>query len=121
MRYGSRGSGDGRYRTRLSENRGAGARGRHLDRAAWPEATARIERSLEDSLQLLVLNKFGKAEAEGGGLRDLVAKAVDRGIVVLIGLPARNLNAWRSFAGKFSVELSEDTTEIADWSESCGS
>ena len=68
------------HRTALFENRGAGARGCRLDEAALAEATARVEGSFEQVPQLLVLNKFGKVECEGGGLRDLIASAIDRGI-----------------------------------------
>jgi len=105
------------YRTALFENRGAGARGCRLDEAALAEATARVEGSLEHLPQLLVLNKFGKVECEGGGLRDLIASAIDRGIPVIIGVPERNVDAWRSFAGDFSTELPDDAGRIAEWLE----
>ena len=102
---------------RLFENRGAGARGCRLDQAALAEATARVEGSLEQVPQLLVLNKFGKAECEGGGLRDLIASAIDRGIPVVIGVPERNLEAWRSFAGEFAMELPDHRNDVARWLE----
>ncbi len=103
------------HRTLLFENRGAGARGCRLDVAALLEASVKIESSLEHDPALLVLNKFGKVEAEGGGMCGLMAKALERGIPAIIGVPARNLNAWRDFAGEFSVEFSEDADQIAKW------
>lgn len=103
------------HRTVLFENRGAGARGCRLDQAALTEATARIEGSLEQLPQLLILNKFGKVECEGGGLRDLIASAIDRGIPAVIGVPQRNLAAWRDFAGEFAVELADRTGGLAEW------
>jgi len=105
------------HRTALFENRGAGARGCRLDEAALAEATARVEGSFEQAPHLLVLNKFGKVECDGGGLRDLIASAIDRGIPVIIGVPERNLDAWRSFAGDFSCELPDDAGRIAAWLE----
>src|ERR1700736_3759613 len=54
------------HRTALFENRGAGASGCRLDQAALAEATARVEGSFEQAPHLLVLNKFGKVECEGG-------------------------------------------------------
>lgn len=105
------------HRTALFEDRGSGARGCRLDQAALAEATARVEGSLEQVPQLLVLNKFGKAECEGGGLRDLIASAIDRGIPVVIGVPERNLEAWRSFAGEFAVELPDHRNDVARWLE----
>jgi len=105
------------HRTALFENRGPGARGCRLDQAALAEATARVEGSLENAPQLVVLNKFGKVECDGGGLRDLIASAIDRGIPVIIGVPERNLGAWQSFAGEFSTELPDDAGRIARWLE----
>jgi len=105
------------HRTALFENRGAGARGCRLDEAALAEATARVEGSFEQVPHLLVLNKFGKVECEGGGLRDLIAGAIDRGIPVIIGVPERNLDAWRDFAGEFAVELPGDADRIGKWLE----
>ncbi|MGA9090272.1 MAG: DUF2478 domain-containing protein [Bradyrhizobium sp.] len=103
------------HRTALFENRGAGARGCRLDEAALAEATARVEGSFEHAPHLLVLNKFGKVECEGGGLRDLIADAIDREIPVIIGVPRRNLDAWRNFAGEFAVELSDHSGEVERW------
>lgn len=106
------------HRTPLFENRGREARGCRLDKAALVEATARIESSLGSNPDLLVLSKFGKVECEGGGLRDLIADAINRGIPVIIGVPDRNLEAWRHFAGEFAVELSDDLDGVARWVES---
>lgn len=103
------------HRTQLFENRGSEARGCRLDGAALAEATARVERSLDASPGLLVLNKFGKAESEGEGMRDLIAKAIEADIPVLIGVPARNLEAWRAFAGDFSLELPVDFVRVERW------
>ena len=102
-------------RTNLFEDRGPGAKGCRLDVAALAEVNGQIARSLNADPALLILNKFGKVEAEGGGLLDLVATAVDRGIPVVIGVPIRNLDAWRNFAGDMSAELTADPTEIQDW------
>ena len=75
----------------------------------------KIESSLDNNPALLVLNKFGKVEADGGGMRGLMAKALERDIPAIIGVPARNLDAWRNFAGEFSTELSEGTDQIGEW------
>lgn len=102
-------------RTDLFEDRGSGARGCRLDVAALAEVNAQVVRSLGTDPELLILNKFGKVEAEGRGLLDLVAMAADRSIPVVIGVPIRNLEAWRNFAGDMSVELTDDPSEVTDW------
>jgi hypothetical protein len=105
------------HRIVLFEDRGSGARGCRLDESALAEAAARVEGSLERAPNLLILNKFGKVECEGGGLRDLIASAIGRGIPVVIGVPERNLDAWRSFAGEFAIELRDDAREVERWLE----
>lgn len=102
-------------RTLLFENRGAGARGCRLDVAALVDASMKIESSLDNKPALLVLNKFGKVEAEGGGMCSLMAKALERGIPAIIGVPSRNLRAWRKFAGEFSTELPVDIGPVGEW------
>jgi Protein of unknown function (DUF2478) len=104
------------HRTAIFEDRGAGAAGCRLDEGVLAEVAARIEGNLEDKPDVLVLNKFGKAECSGGGLLDLIASAIDRKITVVIGVPRSNLQAWRNFSGDFAVELS-DQHEIERWVE----
>ncbi len=103
------------HRTAIFEDRGAGAGGCRLDEGALAEATARVEANLEGGADLLVLNKFGKAECAGGGVVDVMANAVDRGIPSIIGVPKSNLDAWRGFAGDYAIELSGDIDEIGQW------
>ena len=102
-------------RTDLFEDRGRGAGGCRLSVAALAEVNAQVARSLEAGPELLILNKFGKVEAEGRGLLDLVAAAIERDIPVVIGVPLRNLEAWRKFAGGMAVEFSSDPSELLDW------
>lgn len=102
-------------RTLLFDDRGSGASGCRLDVGALLEAAMEVERSLENNPALLVLNKFGKIEAEGGGMCGVMAKALERGIPVVIGVPARNLEAWRNFADEFSTELPGNLDRIARW------
>ena len=74
-----------------------------------------MARSLDSDPEILILNKFGKVEAEGRGLLNLVAMAANRSIPVVIGVPIRNLEAWRNFAGGMSIDFSSDLSEVADW------
>lgn len=107
------------HRMVLLENRGASASGCRLDQSALAEATARVEGSLEQVPDILVLNKFGKAECDGGGLRDLIGGAVGRGIPVVIGVPRQSLDHWRDFAGGFAIELPDDVDKVEQWLGRC--
>lgn len=104
-----------RTRFQLSEDRGPAARGCRLDHSRLGEAAGLLIDVLDQELDLIVLNKFGKVEAEGGGLRDLIGRAVLLGIPVIVGVPYRNLDQWRHFAEGLSDECEVLGGEIDRW------
>ena len=87
----------------ISQDRGKDARGCRLDHGALEEAAALAARSLDgDPLpDLLVLSKFGKREIEGHGFRQIVEKAVELGVPVLVGIGEDHLEGFRDFAGDY--------------------
>ena len=99
----------------ISQQLGPGASGCRLDVAALAQVVAQVDASLRDGLDVLVLNKFGKQEAEGGGLRDAIANAVDSGIPVLVGLNQAYDSAWRQFCGGEGQILQADRTAVVAW------
>jgi nucleoside-triphosphatase THEP1 len=89
----------------ISEDRGAMARGCHLDVSELLRGTALARQALDAGADLLIINKFGKTEGEGGGFRPLIAEALMRGTPVLIAVPWRNIDGWRLFAGDLGEEI----------------
>ena len=77
-------------------------------------AAHRVQRSyalVEEAEALVVL---GLSLQVMSGLR-FVRAAHKRGIPVVIGVPARNLEAWRNFADEFATELPGDIDQIGRW------
>lgn len=99
----------------LSEDRGREARGCRLDRRVLSEAAALLSASLENEPELVILNKFGKLEAEGRGLRDTLADAVQLGVPIVIGVPYRNIEQWRAFTEGLAEECSVGSSRLHDW------
>ncbi|WP_293859250.1 DUF2478 domain-containing protein [uncultured Alsobacter sp.] len=95
-------------RIRISEDRGEMARGCRLDLGELLRAGELVRRALDDRPDLVIVNKFGKSEAEGGGLRDVLAEIAAAEIPLLIAVPRRNLDAWRRFTGGDAVEIDLD-------------
>jgi hypothetical protein len=89
----------------ISQDRGPHARGCALDIGQLLTAMQLVRAQLASRPDLLVLNKFGKTEAEGGGFRELIAEAVEEGIDVLIAVPWRNIESWRLFTGGGAREI----------------
>jgi nucleoside-triphosphatase THEP1 len=98
---------------RLSEDRGKEARGCRLDRGALSEAGVLISASLKR--ELVILNKFGKLEAEGRGLRDTLADAVQLGVPIVVGVPYRNIEQWRVFTGGLAEECPLGSSRLHEW------
>ena len=103
-------------RIRISEDRGDLAEGCRLDSAALTEAAALVERTIHEAApDLVILSKFGKAEAEeGAGLRDAIAVAIERDVPVLIGVAEDYVEALRRFAGDLCV-IAADEAQVRRW------
>jgi Protein of unknown function (DUF2478) len=59
--------------------------------------------ALKNSPELLVLNKFGKVEAEGMGTRDLIAQAVCMGIPVIVAFRRATSSAGENLQENFQL------------------
>lgn len=86
-------------RVSISEDRGPEARGCKLDMRGLEEAVGLALEAVEKGADALIINRFGKAEAEGRGFRAAIAAAVERGIPVLVAVGETNVGAWQAFAG----------------------
>ena len=96
-------------RIKISEDRGPHARGCRLDMSELMRALAAAREALRDAPDVLVINKFGKTESEGGGFRTLIADAMELGVPVLVAVPWRNIESWRLFAGELATEVAVDS------------
>ncbi len=99
---------------RISEDRGAHARGCLLNAGVLEAAVAATLDRL-DQAELLVVNKFGKQEAEGRGFVPVIAEAVGRGLPVLVGVNPLNHGAFHAFADGLAQDLAADPDAIAAW------
>ncbi|MDK3019964.1 DUF2478 domain-containing protein [Pseudodonghicola flavimaris] len=100
---------------RISQSLGAGSRGCRLDTAALEMAVGRVGPLLEQGADLLMINKFGKHEAEGRGFRPLIGAALLQEVPVLLGVNATNRAAFLEFAGSFAEELAPRPEALDAW------
>jgi nucleoside-triphosphatase THEP1 len=76
-----------------------------LDPAGLAEAAAALRSALARPVDVVVINKFGRMEAEGTGLIAEIGAAVSADHPLIIGVPRRFLAAWDGFAGGMDVKL----------------
>jgi hypothetical protein len=104
-------------RIEASEQRGPLARGCRLDTSALEEAVGLALASLNPRTEVVLVNRFGKREAEGRGFRPLIAEAVALQIPVIVGLNQAHAEAWQVFCGGDGVRLEASLDAILAWIE----
>lgn len=100
---------------RISQDLGPGSTGCRLDLEGLARAHVLIDRALAAGVEGLIINRFGKQEAEGRGFRDLIAEALGQGLPVVLAAPRRNLAALTAFAGTAFAWLPCDAAAVLAW------
>lgn len=100
---------------RICQDLGANARGCRIDPRGLAEAASRLRASLEARPALVVVNKFGKLEAEGAGLVAEIGACVADGIPLVVGVPHRFLATWDDFAGGLDEKIACTPQALEDW------
>jgi hypothetical protein len=100
---------------RISQSLGPGARGCRLDPEGLERAVGLVSQSLSGLPDLLVVNKFGKHEAEGRGFRPLIGEAMLAGIPVLTAVNATNEAAFLTFSDGLAQQLPADLPSLLAW------
>ncbi|WP_313980059.1 DUF2478 domain-containing protein [Iodidimonas nitroreducens] len=100
---------------RISQNLGPSARGCRLDLGALETAVGLVAADLNKGADLMIINKFGKHEAQGRGFRDVIAQSLALDIPVLLGLRPINRDAFETFAAGTAIELPPDPAAVRAW------
>lgn len=106
-------------RIQAFEMRGSGTRGCRLNSASLAEAGGWLRAAIDERPDILFVNRFGRQEAAGRGLRDEIAAAIATGLPVVIAVSRELLPEWRAFAGPKFAELAADPKRIEAWCLAC--
>ncbi len=102
-------------RFNIWENRGRAASGCRLDENGLVAAGTALDAAIADGVDLLVINRFGKAESLGRGFLSQFADAVDREIPTLTSVRAPYRDAWDTFHGGCAEALACDRDHVERW------
>ena len=94
---------------------GPGSTTCHLAEAGALVAADAVRQDIAVGCDLVLLNKFGKLEAAGGGLRDAFGAAMEAGVPVLTSVSSGFAAAWQSFAAPLFVVVPADADMIDAW------
>jgi hypothetical protein len=103
---------------RLAQESDAHGAGCRLDAGRLADLAKQLDTAIEGGADLVIINRFGRSEAEGGGLIDLVARALDADIPVLIAVPERRFSAWIRFSNGMNVRLACRRDALNRWWQS---
>lgn len=104
---------------RISQRLGALAQGCRLDPDGLERAVGQVEARLAEGVDLLILNKFGKTEAEGRGFRDTIGRALAAEVPVILAVKPDNLAAFEEFHGGFAERLQPRPEALDAWVQAC--
>jgi hypothetical protein len=108
---------DGTGTVRISQSLGPLSDGCRLDPAGLEDAVGRVAASLGAAPRprILIVNKFGRQEAEGRGFRPVIAEALSAGIPVLSGVAHEHEADFSAFAEGMATELAPHIEAILHW------
>lgn len=99
---------------RISQPLGSWSQGCRLDSDAVETLSLAVESRIAGA-DLLIVNKFGKQEAAGRGLRQAIVMAIETDIPVLIGVNGLNLPDLLAFTGDQAVRITATPEGIVAW------
>jgi hypothetical protein len=102
-------------RLRLDDPRGPAVQGCTLDADALARAAMALGAAVRAAPDLLVVSRFGKQEAQGGGMRAEIAEALLSGIPVVVAVRGSLLADWEAFLGTPASVLPPTEAAIAAW------
>jgi len=97
------------------QDRGPCAKGCRLDEAGLADAEVALRSSIEDAVDLLIVNRFGRAESLGRGLRSCIERALTVGIPVLTAVRAPYDQSWAEFHSGLGCELPSLLDDVTKW------
>jgi nucleoside-triphosphatase THEP1 len=100
---------------RISQSLGPEARGCRLDPEGLESAVGHVASRLEQGADVLIVNKFGKQEADGRGFREVIGEALASGIPVIVGVNGLNHERLMEFCGEFAERVDAEVEALLAW------
>lgn len=99
----------------ISQPLGTGAKGCRLDPQALATLCGALQAKLEEGVDLVVLNRFGKGESQGHGFRAAIGQALLAGVPVLTALNDLYVQDFHDFAGEDSARIFHSQADLDAW------
>ncbi|MCH7344266.1 DUF2478 domain-containing protein [Pelomonas sp. CA6] len=98
----------------VSQPLGQGSGACRADPQGFARASMVLRRALDEAPELVVCNRFGGLEAEGGGFAAELLALMAAGVPLLTAVASRHLAAWQHFSGGAAL-LPARAEIVGDW------
>lgn len=102
----------------INQDLGPHASGCKLDTQRLAGVAGLVSSSLATGGDLLIVNKFGKAESEGHGLLSCFGEALGAGMPVLTSVREPYFDPWAEFHSGMAAKLAPDEEQVIAWCRS---
>lgn len=99
----------------VSQPLGAGSAACRADPQGFARASAVLRRAAQQPPELVIVNRFGGLEAEGGGFRAELLELMALGVPLLTSVATRHIDAWRAFTGDAALLLPATPAAVDGW------
>lgn len=99
----------------IMQDLGRDASACRVDAQAIARAAGRLGAALAAGADLVLVNRFGKLEAEGGGMLAEIGRAFSDGVPLIVCVPRRCLESWDAFACGLDAKLAPTRAAIEAW------
>ena len=100
---------------RITRDRGRESRGCKLDPRGLAAISHCIADAIDADVDLVIINKFGRAESEGDGLLFCIADAISAGVPILTTVREPYVAAWKLYHGGLAIDLPPQIDTILQW------
>ncbi len=100
---------------RITQDRGRDSRGCKFDPRGLAAISHCITDAVDAGMDLVIINKYGRAESEGDGLLSCIADATSAGVPILTTVREPYVAAWSSYHGGLAIELPPKIDAILQW------
>ncbi|MGO1119944.1 DUF2478 domain-containing protein [Rhodovibrionaceae bacterium A322] len=103
--------------SRILQDLGSQSQGCRLNPTALAAISENLMRQLDGQPDLLIVNRFGRGESEGHGLRPVLEKALHLEVPVLVAVRDEYRPAWDEFSQGLATILPPEEAAILAWGQ----
>ncbi len=86
-----------------------------LDISALVEATSSLRKAIDNRPDLMVIEKFGEQEQNGGGMSDEIWQTITVGIPLIVSVPEKAIDIWQERSGGMGSVIPLSKNALHEW------